>query len=472
MLKQYLPSGPTLARFHESDAFFRSIRGPIGSGKTTACIAEIIKRAHEQKPGPDGRRRTRWAAIRNTNPELKTTTIPSWHMWFPQSLGRFSLDPPPSHRLVTSDLDFEVIFLALDLPADVKKLLSLELTGAWVHEGREVPKAIIDTLTGRVGRFPPMADGGPTWSGVIMDSMSPDTDHWLYRLAEEDTPEDWEFYAQPAGDGPDAENRRHLPANYYDRLKAGKSDAWLKVYIKGQYGYDTDDRPVYPEYSDEIHCAREPFGPIEGLPIFIGTDFGLTPASVMAQRTAAGQWRFAAELVSEDMGAVRHAEHLSAVLDQWFPDFKFKGWGDPAGNARAQTDERTALEIMSEYTDIDFRPAPTNDPLLRREAVAGALNRMIDGQPGFLLSPACKVTRKGMAGSYCFKRVQVSGDERYHDTPSKNRYSHPCEAVQYVMLGSGEGRVVLRKQKRRARAGSRPTRANSRYAPLQWRWHA
>ena len=67
MLKQYLPSGPTLARFHESDAFFRSIRGPIGSGKTTACIAEIIKRAHEQRPGPDGRRRTRWAAIRNTN---------------------------------------------------------------------------------------------------------------------------------------------------------------------------------------------------------------------------------------------------------------------------------------------------------------------------------------------------------------------------------------------------------------------
>ena len=97
---------------------------------------------------------------------------------------------------------------------------------------------------------------------------------------------------------------------------------------------------------------------------------------------------------------------------------------------------------------------------------------MIDGQPGFLISPACKVTRKGMAGSYCFKRVQVSGDDRYHDSPNKNKYSHPCEAVQYLMLGNGEGRVVLRKQKRRQRAASRPSRANSLYSPHHWRAQA
>ncbi len=281
----------------------------------------------------------------------------------------------------------------------------------------------------------------------------------MYRLAEEDRPEGWEFFAQPPGDGPDAENRRHLPPNYYERLKAGKSEDWLKVYIRGQYGYDTDDRPVFPEYKDEVHCAKEPLEPIKNLPIFIGTDFGLTPASVMAQRTATGQWRFIRELVSEDMGAVRHAEHLSAMLDERFPDFQFTGWGDPAGNQRSQVDERTALQIMTEYCDIDFRPAPTNDFLLRREAVGCALNRMIDGQPGFLISPACKVTRKGMAGSYAFKRVQVSGDERYHDVPNKNRYSHPCEAVQYLLLGGGEGRVVMRKQARSG-ATSNPPRVD------------
>ena len=53
----------------------------------------------------------------------------------------------------------EVIFLALDDPKDVRKLLSLELTGAWVNECRELPKAVIDGLTHRVGRYPTQNDG-------------------------------------------------------------------------------------------------------------------------------------------------------------------------------------------------------------------------------------------------------------------------------------------------------------------------
>ena len=72
-----------------------------------------------------------------------------------------------------------------------------------------------------------------------------------------------------------------------------------------------------------------------------------------------------------------------------------------------------------------------------------ALNRLVDGQPGLLISPKCKITRKGMAGGYNFKRIQVAGDERFHDKPNKNGFSHPCEAAQYLMLGAGEGKSVI-----------------------------
>ena len=94
-----------------------------------------------------------------------------------------------------------------------------------------LPEPIGPRIEGRVGRFPPMADGGPTWSGVFLDGMPPDTDHWLYTLAEEVQPEGYAFFAQPAGDGPEAENRHHLPADYYDRIKAGKDADWVKVYV-------------------------------------------------------------------------------------------------------------------------------------------------------------------------------------------------------------------------------------------------
>ncbi len=65
-----------------------------------------------------------------------------------------------THHIQVDDVDMEVLFRALDRPDDAKKVLSLELTGAWVNEAREVPKGIIDALGDRTGRYPLPA---PRW---------------------------------------------------------------------------------------------------------------------------------------------------------------------------------------------------------------------------------------------------------------------------------------------------------------------
>jgi hypothetical protein len=72
--------------------------------------------------------------------------------------------------------------------------------------------------------------------------------------------------------------------------------------------------------------------------------------------------------------------------------------------------------------------------MARREALAGYLTRLSDGQPAFLLSPTCKTLRKGLAGGYHLKRVQVSGEEKFTDKPEKNLCSHVCEALMYAAL--------------------------------------
>ena len=43
-----------------------------------------------------------------------------------------------------------------------------------------------------------------------------------------------------------------------------------------------------------------------------------------------------------------------------------------------------------------------------------------------------------MSGGYAFKRVKISGDERYKSEPDKNLYSDPCDAMQYLLQGGGE----------------------------------
>jgi hypothetical protein len=446
---RYEAPGAVAQAFLDSSAFVRGIRGPFGSGKSTVCCVDIIRRALAQRPGPDGKRRSRWAIVRNTYPELKTTTIKTWHGIVPEHAGRWIDSGPPRHILIGDDFEIEIWFLALDSPEDVKKLLSMDLTGAWINEAREVPKSILDGLTARVGRYPGQAQGGPSWFGVIMDTNPPDTDHWWYRLAEESTPDDFAFFAQPSGLAPTAENRENLPAGYYERLCSGKSEDWIKVYVRGEYGFLQDGRPVYPEYRDGTHYRAE-LPLLRGVPLRIGLDFGLTPAAAIGQRTIVGGWRWIDELVTEHMGARRFAEQLAQKLREKYEGCRIGSiTGDPAGNQPLGDDEEKTVFKVIAAAGIEAKAAETNDWTPRREVVAKALGSIVDGDPAFLIGPGAPTLRKAMMGGYHYRRLQLVGEERYQDKPNKNRFSHIAEACQYAMLGAGEATGVLRAESTR-----------------------
>ena len=417
------------------------------SGKSVGMCWEIWTRAYEQAPGPDGIRRSRWVATRNTYGELTTTTLRTWLDWFPEeTFGRVVHGAPITQvcRWDPGDgttVELEMWFLALDRPDHVKKLLSLEITGGWMNEAREQPKAILDALTGRVGRFPAKRDGGATWYGVIMDTNPPDSDHWWYVLAEETQAHGFKFFSQPPGDSDEAENVENLPDGYYERLRQGKTDEWIKVYVHGQYGYVADGRAVYPEFIDSLH-VRE-FNILPGLPLWGGMDFGLTPAGVFAQRAPNGQIRIHSEVVTEDMGIVRFAELWRASCDVRYPNMQFaRITGDPAGTSR-NDDERTTFDILK-ANRVPAVPAHTNAFSIRREAFALPMTRLVDGQPRIIIHPQCIKLRKALAGGYQYKRVAVSGAERYHDQPDKGPLSHVAEAGQYLVLGMGEGQALVR----------------------------
>lgn len=452
----YEPAGPVVRDFFECEDFIRGIMGPIGSGKSTACVLEILRRSALQVASPDGIRRTRWVIIRNSYPELKTTTLKTWHEWCPAEFGKVNMDSPFVHHVKSGELDMEVFFMALDRPDDVKKLLSLEVTGAWINEAREVPKAILDTLSGRVGRYPPVNKGGATWSGILMDTNPPDNQNWWYKLCEEETPDGFRFFKQPGGRSPQAENIKNLPKNYYGRLVAGKDEDWVKVYVDGDYGFLIEGKPVYSMYRDRIHCATENIEPVEGLPIALGVDFGLTPAAVFGQRLPDGRWSVIDEFVTDNCGIIRFAELLLAFVAENYSDFVIgTGFGDPAGSKRNEHDLKTSFDIMISHTDWKWKPAPTNDLTMRLEVVINSLNRLVDGNPGLLISPKCKWIRKGFTGGYHYKLIKAGDGTQTQSEPNKNQFSHPHDALQYMLLGGGEHDVVLNKVRRRENSGPR-----------------
>ncbi|MET0063215.1 MAG: phage terminase large subunit [Candidatus Thiodiazotropha endolucinida] len=438
-------SSPTLKQFHKSDDFMRGVMGPIGSGKSSAMVCELFRRANEQAPNSGGVRCSRWVIIRNTYRELSDTTVRTFFDWIEERIGKWNSQEMSFH-IKNDQMDAEFLFRALDRPGDVKKLKSLELTGGWVNEAVEVPRAVIDMLQGRVGRYPAQRDGGPTWSGVMLDTNPPDIDHWWYQLFEEKRPEGWSIYKQPSALCLEAENLNNLPPEYYKRLLQGKSDQWVDVYVHGKYGFVSDGKPVYPEFNDNIHVASEILEPDANEPLYVGLDFGLTPAAVITQRLGTGRWVVLEEIATEEMGAVRFSEILGRKLRENYAGYGVRTTGDPAGDQRAQTDEKTPFDILN-ANGISAQPADTNDFVLRRETVAKHLTTLtMDGKPSLLISPNCLMLRKGMGGGYYYKRIQVAGDERYRDAPDKGRFSHVCEALQYCMLGAGEGNELIRKK--------------------------
>lgn len=452
---------PTVAAFHADNSFVRGIRGPVGSGKSVGCCAEILSRAAEQQPNSAGIRKVRAAIIRNTYGELRTTTIKTWQDWVPDEHCPIVYDAPIRGLLKQKQQDgttveLELLFIALDRPDHVRKLLSLELTLAWINEAREVPKAILDGLTGRVGRYPNISDGGATWSGIIMDTNPPDDDHWWYKCAEEETPRGWSFYAQPgalmkdsAGNyipNPDAENvnNHKLKYEYWLRMAPGKSEEWIKAYILGQYSNVQEGKPVYPEYNDDIHCAKHDLEPFKNLPLMIAFDFGNTPACVIGQVTPRGRLRLLDELCSVNMGIKQFLrDALKPHLAANYPEFPVEiiiVTGDPAGTAKAQDDnERTCFNTIEDAGFKNIAPAITNGFIARREAVAGYLIQLSDGKPCYELSPRCKMLRRGHLGGYRYERVKVTGEERYKDEPEKNKFSHPHDALQYLALRAKGG---------------------------------
>lgn len=457
---------PTLARFHQERAFFQYVEGPFGSGKSTGMVMEIMRRAMNQKPNQEGRRQSRVAVVRSTYPQLKATTIKTWQMWVPDAIAPVVYGTPITSRLKQrlgdgTILDLEVIFLALDRPEDVEKLTSLELSFVYINEAREVDEVIVNTLAGRVDRFPAYKDGGVTEPGIIADSNPPMMTHWLYVLfmnGERVTTEIEGLngekhkilnvkYTQPPAVyfdeveqkwrlNPDAENLKNLSPMYYvNQLAQAKNDEnFIKVNLGGQPGMSRKGKPIFPQFSIHKHVAKEKLNPQRGLPIIIGFDFGLNPAAIFCQLTHRGL-RVLDELPPADESLEDFCDqYVLPLLQKRYPGFQIIGSGDPAGRGRSGLDKRTPFDVLI-TRGIKAFPAQTNNFITRKETVDYFLGR----DEGLIVSPHCTVVIEGFSSGYVYKEARMATGGKILEVADKNEWSHPMDAVQYAALQAKYG---------------------------------
>ena len=203
-----------------------------------------------------------------------------------------------------------------------------------------------------------------------------------------------------------------------------------------------EGKPVWHEYDDMLMSGDVEYDP--NLPIQIGLDFGLTPAAVIGQRLNNGRWIVLHEIVTFDMGLERFGNQLLAELNGKFPKAQLMVWGDPAGLARDAIYEVTAFDHLKTL-GLNAQPTHSNKFMVRREAAAAPMLRLVEGKPGLIISRECKLLRKSLAGGYHFKRLAIgAGQERFKDSPNKNEHSHIGDAFGYLLLGGGEHKRMTR----------------------------
>lgn len=446
---------PSLADFHRSGARVRIVRGPIGSGKTTAMLVELLRMACEQEPDPDsGKRKTQMAVIRNTLPQLKSTCLVSI-MQFLQPIAHWR----PSDSTVQirfGDVESDWLLLPMDTPENIRKLLSLELTAAWVSEAREIDPEIVRNVLSRCGRYPARSKGGATRYGLIMESNSFSMDSPWYSLLEEELPENWDYFVQPSAVDGEADWLQYLPTDYYTDLMESNSEEWVDQYVRNNYGPSLAGEAVFKNtFRTDFHVAKGQLIPTPTRQLLVGMDFARHPAAVFCQIDPRGRLLVLDEVERENIGVEAFTrEYVIPILQsEKYRSCPSVVIGDPSGVSKSQIGEESVFDALKRL-GLHVYPAMTNqiDPRIR--AVEKYLIQQRDGHAAFLVDPSCKVLIQAFQSKYRYKKRTDGVID--NTKPEKLRpFADVMDALQYACLGTAkhiQARVMARQYSKEYRS--------------------
>jgi len=469
-----LSSSPVSSDYVHDDADLCMIMGPYGSGKTSATVIKCALRAMRTPPDAWGVRRYRILVVRNTMPALRQNALKSILGWFPEIVvkngniekmgwGYWRTNTSEYHVGLSAPerdggiklwkLDdgtyvvMEFVFVGLDQPQDVERVMGGDYTDIWLNEYELLPVELALTLLSRKGRFPSKGSvqGERLAGSVFGDTNPPDEGSEWWSLFEEPESPDvtaarekfkgvssreiaFHIHKQPSGLSPEAENLQNLePAFYQTQYLAltqmGRVDDINKK-IHGYYGKGGGGRGVYSgKYDATKHRSRTPIPFAPDRTLCLGFDFGRVHcAAIYFQMTKEGRYLVLGEIDRKMISTPMFLEAVAADLFQRFrvTPSQTVAIGEFASENVQSTSGKSDMQVAREKGFVNSRMS-YKDPEPGWRAVDACL---VQGR--LLIDPTCTMLLRGFEGQYMFEKTREGGAKK---VAVKNEYSEFHDAL-------------------------------------------
>ena len=417
---------PSQSRMALSDKTVVVLIGPKGEGKTCGAVAAIMR--HAQKFPY----KIRGAVIRDRFTNIQRHTIPS--------ILKASGGVITFHRdgALMKGPNFEADLFGVDDLGDISNIQGSEYYFVWIEE----PAPIFDVgSTGIREEVFTMcyARGGREVGAIdrVFVTMNPASkSHWTYKkfilnpmidFWDEKTKElDIEVIRIPYGENtnlPDKERAKTM------RAFKNRPELYAR-YVSGEFSNVNLGLSVTPEFSELSHRSPVVIEPFETL-TFRLWDGGLWPTCAFLQIFPNGQIVCLKTLRGENTGMKQFLEfEVQPMIAQKF--YKIHEWrdiGDPSlWNSDPMDSTKSVAEVIETTLGTVYEAGEMGWDG-RREALKSLFGRMIDGQPGFLVSSDDDIMIEALGGGWHYHKNAAG--QILTDKPVKDQHSHPGDALSH-----------------------------------------
>ena len=393
------------------------LQGGVGSGKTRAILAPVIKLLCTC-PGI----RVLWG--RQDFKDLKLSVMDTFFSVMPPELIADKSEQYHYYDIKAYDSKTKkegtsrIYFSGLK---DISGLGSQEFAVIVITEAHETQDQSYHAVKRRCRqeKMPNM---------ILIESEPPNEDHYLSLITkkgEDDydpTIEKWEVSTY--------ENWDNLPQAYRGSLES-MPKSWQRKYLLGRTGFIPDGKPFYSGFNSLRHVRELTY--IPNKTIYRGIDFGFHhPACLWMQKDVNDRFMVLKELMGREITIDKFAPKIIEFENEHFHGHnQYETYYDPAGNQVNDKSEKTSVEVLADHGIHGYCKQSTYRE--RKEIIERKLATMHGDIPALIVDKSCRTIEEGFLGGYHYpqaKAMKQTPEEPVRD----GFYEHLMNCMEYIIV--------------------------------------